>query len=372
MMPEELLDRLQRLAPSVDADAALVAVRRPGRRRARYVVAALFMLGSLVTVGLLFRQDDDSRPERVTAGRNGATSTTTSTIPVRLSPADSLLIVKPLPTGWKPVPGPLFVQLRPIPPEATVATFDVPAEPSRSCDIPGPALERLGPNDAFVSVVESRAPTTAEPRPAALAFLPRHVALDQLPPDQRDLNVGVLCLRRTGDFRYKETLFLEHGRFLRVFVGMGLSAGPAVDAQVLDLIDHIVVEPPEGWAVIGKVFVNVPDDAVVEDQHVQDAPGGVRWHVVSIRLARVVPDARAGPLCQVWSGDVPAGTYPPETRPTSVVRITPVDGSPPFDMKRIEGVDTDLSGAVGSTTFNVDCDDLPTAESVATHLILPK
>jgi hypothetical protein len=128
-------------------------------------------------------------------------------------------------------------------PEATAATFYVPPEPSRDCDIPVAALERLGADDAFVSVVQSRAGGDPQPRPPEREFLPLDFPVDRVPDGQRDLTPG-LCLHRSPDFRYNETGFAEHGRLVRVFVGLGLNASPATEAQVVEVIRRIVVEPP--------------------------------------------------------------------------------------------------------------------------------
>jgi len=55
----------------------------------------------------------------------------------------------------------------------------------------------------------------------------------------------------------------------------------------------------------------------------------------------------------------------------STISIEPLDGSAPFEMKRVNGSDTDLAGVIGNVSFWVDCDDVPTASLLATHLTVP-
>lgn len=161
-------------------------------------------------------------------------------------PAPGIRIDPPLPAGWADVAGSLYVDVsvdQPTPPsQATVATFDVPAEPSGECDYPIAALERLGPDDAFVSVVD-RGFGDPSPRPPATDFLPLGVPINLVPEGERDLTTE-LCLVRQPDFRFNETSFAENGRIVRVFVGIGLEATPETEAQVLDVVSRIAIEAP--------------------------------------------------------------------------------------------------------------------------------
>jgi hypothetical protein len=243
MMPDDLPDRLTRLAPTVDEDAALSARHRPTGRRVLYVGATLLMVVALLVTGVLFIARDNPQSNKVTAGPDDTPSDTTTSVPL----PTALRIDPPLPAGWVRVSGPLYPDISlpgtaPIA-EATVATFEVPPVRGRECDTPIAALEGLGADDAFVSVVEARAGSgDPRPRPPETEFLPLDVPLDLAPADQRDLPSGK-CLSRAEDFRYNETLFAENGRLLRVFVGLGLNASPGAEDEVLEVIRRIVVEP---------------------------------------------------------------------------------------------------------------------------------
>jgi len=203
------------------------------------LVASVFVLGVIAAGVALARDEDQEGP--ITA--NPAETTTTTTAPV---PSTPLRIDAPLPEGWIYVDGPLFPNANPPgtppPAEATVATFDVPAEPSRVCDYPIAALERLEPEDAFVSVVQAGIGDPS-PRPPASEFLPLDVPLDVVPEGERDLEWG-LCSALPANFRFNETSFAENGRIVRVFVGLGLEANPETEAEVLDVVNRIVIEPP--------------------------------------------------------------------------------------------------------------------------------
>jgi hypothetical protein len=123
---------------------------------------------------------------------------------------------------------------------------------------------------------------------------------------------------------------------------------------------------------VGGIVLTLPNGFTIESQDDLDYANGAKGRTVLIGS-----DQRAVGLvaarCQVAFLEFPAGAFPPDDRPRSTIHIQPVDGSPAFDMVRVEGSDTDLGGTIGETqSFIVDCDDPPTAQLVAAHITLPK
>jgi hypothetical protein len=118
---------------------------------------------------------------------------------------------------------------------------------------------------------------------------------------------------------------------------------------------------------LGPIRLSLPPGYVLEsesDLPFKDAEPG--------RTSMIRANEGRGARCQVaWTP--PRGTSSGEgIGSASAVRIEPVDGAAPFEMLRVEGSDTDLSGrTAGSEVFVVDCDDLATAEHVASYMTLP-
>jgi hypothetical protein len=194
--------------------------------------------------------EEPSRPESTRSPTTRREPVTTTAAPPRELSVSTpgglpLAFTAPLPPRWRAIPGPLFVDVGnsfPIPrAEATVATFDVPAEISKFCDHPIAALERLGPTDAVVSVSDSYAAHFL-PRPRVEEFLPAPVPLNEVPEGDRDLTPEI-CLERAPDFRYNQTGFTENWRQVSVFVAIGLNASPTVESEVIALINSLVVNP---------------------------------------------------------------------------------------------------------------------------------
>jgi hypothetical protein len=148
----------------------------------------------------------------------------------------------PLPEGWSELKNVLLYPDAGGQPrvDMTVATFDVPESRPADCDLPVAALERLGPTDAFISVVDAQAPMAFGPRPRPASFLPAALPLSMQTEED---NVTSTCLVRDANFRFKQTGFTQDGRMVRVLVAIGLDASSATEAEVLTLIERIVVEP---------------------------------------------------------------------------------------------------------------------------------
>jgi hypothetical protein len=89
-------------------------------------------------------------------------------------------------------------------------------------------------------------------------------------------------------------------------------------------------------------------------------------------LIRAQDSAVGAARCQVAFLAAKA-PFAPDNRPSAVVRIEPVDGSPSFDMKRVLGSDTDLGTTIGDReSFTVDCDEVSQAQFVASYVAIAK
>lgn len=134
--------------------------------------------------------------------------------------------------------------------------------------------------------------------------------------------------------------------------------GEPVKNTVSVAVGRIVLTLPEGFTIEGQ-----PEDV--------EYGGGVTGRSVLIRM-EPTPTAE-GARCQVAWLTGPVNAFPPDTRPHSVIRIEPLDGSAAFSMNRTEGSDNDLSAMIADTqSLIVDCDDLSDARLVATHITIPK
>lgn len=246
----DILDRAA-LTPTGDPlDLRSLAARAVARRRVRRVgrAAAGALLIGAVSIGAVTVLRDPDDGGSITASGDapnaGPASTTTTASPAPTG--EGLRIDPPLPDGWIAVAGPLYHDTGGLPSrnaEVTVATFEAPAEPSAICSYPITALERLGPTDAFVSVLElPPGAAYVDPRPSAESFLPAEATINQLPEGERDIDTE-MCLARQPDFRFKSTGFTENGRMVVVHVGLGADASRDTETAVLDIVQRIVVEP---------------------------------------------------------------------------------------------------------------------------------
>jgi hypothetical protein len=123
----------------------------------------------------------------------------------------------------------------------TIATFPLRLRRNDRCyppiDAPVPALDRLGPRDALVSVqeriqIERRVPDNR----------PRHFSLVPL-----DLHFyrGRTCARRTlGQASF--TFFADQGRQFYAFVALGRAASPRTRFAVRRVLDSLAFDPERG------------------------------------------------------------------------------------------------------------------------------
>ena len=122
---------------------------------------------------------------------------------------------------------------------------------------------------------------------------------------------------------------------------------------------------------VGPVVLSLPAGFAIERQENLDYGDGVSGRSILIR--RNANAASMGARCQVaWtqSRDHP---FPAEKRQASLLQVQPINRSPAFKMSRVEASDTDLVGRIGdSQSFIVDCDDISTAQLVASYLTVSK
>jgi hypothetical protein len=141
-------------------------------------------------------------------------------------------------------------------------------------------------------------------------------------------------------------------------------------AAVARTVPTLPVDRDPRRIALGRVFLTVPDGFHVESQETVPSGGGITARSLLIRASK---SAVGGARCQVADLTFPPAAFPVDTRPRSLVRIVPVDGSPAFDMERVEGSDTDLGLTIATgESFSVDCDDVSQARFVASHVHLAR
>ena len=140
-----------------------------------------------------------------------------------------------LPPGWQHAPGPLTPTLTDPREVLAVATYPLRYRPTRCAYLPGSALEDLGPQDSFVTVLErGRNPSSSwpdfPPRPAH--FGPELGGPSEAAASEPDA--------RFADHWFG---FSDGARHFHVLVAFGPTASAATQTQTWAILDSLQVDP---------------------------------------------------------------------------------------------------------------------------------
>jgi hypothetical protein len=214
-----------------------------------------------------------------------------------------------LPDGWHLSPESQTPEL--TQPVEIVSAGTVPfGRPDKgSCaHMPVSALERMGPRDAFVTVLERYGSPAFPPRPEPFTLPPRSEGID-----------AETCARNGDQLDIHWFGFRDAGRGFHVLVAFGAEAPPARRAEAVELLDSLRFEPgPEG--------VRLDSDLTVPSE---DEELGLAWQMP-------VPPWRRHhrPLTSVYGErlvlgtfDVPPAPPDPDCVPRAAIEAMPPDGA---------------------------------------------
>jgi hypothetical protein len=140
-----------------------------------------------------------------------------------------------LPNGWQAARTNLTPHLLDPREEVSVGTFPLSYEPGACAQFPSGTLERLGPQDAFITLQERG----LDPQSTWPDFPPRP---QKFGPSLGGASEVEQCVsdRRFTDHWFG---FTDAGRHFNVLVVFGLKASPEVQSQAWAILDSLKVDP---------------------------------------------------------------------------------------------------------------------------------
>jgi hypothetical protein len=185
--------------------------------------------------------------------------------------------------------------------------FGPPGEGS-CAHVPVSALERMGPQDAFVTVLERYGSPAFPPRPEPFALPPRSDGID-----------AEACARNSTRLDFHWFGFRDAGRGFHVLVAFGAEAPAARRAEAVELLDSLRFEPgPEGVRLDSDLTGRFEDEEI-----------GLAWQMPVPPWRRIDRPLTSmhGERLVLGTFDVPPGPPDPDCVPRAAIDAMPPDGA---------------------------------------------